>query len=741
MKEAPHLLGEDSMLSRSQDRLLRYLGGFPVALEQAWDVPRDLSLPGLAEAMGVVRSGLNQPLTGLLDDGYISVRVAHVLGGGSRRRQVYHITQKGRAWLEEHPEESDAGVDAHLNKRRTVVGRASEIGELHALLKKHKRAVVGGLSGVGKSALLRAFAGERCPEFSALRWADVDEFSDAGSLLSSWFPEDGHPPRDLEAMVDRAAMDGPSTLFVVDDIHRISARHFDSVVSFLNAIHERGQSLVLAGRLPLVEGLDWPMLRLASLEPKHAKELLGHHLDEDRRLEIAKALGGHPMALNLYQEGALLPEAGENIQAFVEQTMLSGLSDQERKALDSMVLFPRPLPADIAPAAEWVGALDDRALLRWSGDAEAFEVQHLVRNVRRTMLTEEELRRLHAEAVAHWDAHQDQPAYAVLRLYHAMALEVDDVQGMVEPQFDRLMEAEGAAMAVLFDRATKQRPEDEHLHYWAGRVAVQRQELAHARHHLELVHSEALSDDLAHQLALLEGDEAEAQRLLERQLSRANSLEKSRMLLRAAVQHVDDRLFDEDQFVNKTAIQALLDELELPENVEWRSSIMVSMSMIQHTLALLEGDNQRAAALVENLESISSADDAVVLNMKFKALIHAVAAGIQDSTVNLSEAAVHAMEAQPSAFHRATVGLLYAEHLVRTSDSEAGEFFASLATPDELGGLGAPIQRYAARWWYVFAHLNKDQATMALREASRCFRAAGCLRASKAVARQLHRLL
>ena len=42
---------------------------------------RAVSLPGLSEAMGVVRSGLNQPLNVLLDEGYIVVRVAHVLGG------------------------------------------------------------------------------------------------------------------------------------------------------------------------------------------------------------------------------------------------------------------------------------------------------------------------------------------------------------------------------------------------------------------------------------------------------------------------------------------------------------------------------------------------------------------------------------------------------------------------------------------------------------------------------------
>src|SRR6056300_873075 len=95
------------MLSRSQAKLLRFLGTFPERLEEAWDVPRDLSLPGLADAMGVVRSGLNQPLNALSELDFITVRVAHVLGGGSRRRQVYHITKAGRAWLEEHSETTE----------------------------------------------------------------------------------------------------------------------------------------------------------------------------------------------------------------------------------------------------------------------------------------------------------------------------------------------------------------------------------------------------------------------------------------------------------------------------------------------------------------------------------------------------------------------------------------------------------------------------------------------------------
>ena len=41
------------MLSPSQERLIRWLGRFSRDLSLAWDVPREVSLPGLSEAMGV----------------------------------------------------------------------------------------------------------------------------------------------------------------------------------------------------------------------------------------------------------------------------------------------------------------------------------------------------------------------------------------------------------------------------------------------------------------------------------------------------------------------------------------------------------------------------------------------------------------------------------------------------------------------------------------------------------------
>ena len=739
MKEALCLFSGYHMFSRSQERLLRYLGGFPEGLEQAWDVPRDLSLPGLADAMGMVRSGLNQPLTGLLDGAYVTVRVAHVIGGGSRRRQVYHITKKGRAWLEEHPAEALETTSSAPSSTSFLVGREATLSALASKLENDGRAVLGGLSGVGKTAVLKAIQQATGAGGTTVRWADIDEFCDAQTVFTRWFAEEGPAPTDSQSLLEAAVLAKANSLFIVDDLHRLDPRHADEVVALLNGMHDRGCSLLLASRLPLIEGLDWPVHRLSTLEPDEASALLGEHLSAEQRLAVAKALGGHPMAINLYREGDPLPEAGADIQAFVEATMLNTLDESERLALDQMVLFPRPLPAEVAPGSDAVEALDDRALLRWSGATTSFEVQHLVRNVRRTMLSETDLIELHQRALNHWNQHNDRPEYGVIRLYHALALGSEDVHAMMNASFEALVEADAAALAVVFERATQERPKDGHLHYWAGRVATQRQELDHARRHLANVDEPALQDDLRHALAVMEGDAAEAQRLLERQLDRASSLERNRLVLRAAVQRVDDRLFNERTPLEVAALRSLLERVELPDDMEMRSSIMVSMTMIQHSLALAESDTVRARALVEQLLAVSHETDPLVLLMDLKTRLHF---GNEAEGPSVSEAdVVRVLEAQTSPFHRAAVGLTYAEHLFNHDPERAAAWFANVVQPQHLKGPASSIARYTARWWYLAGHVGARPVALALREAARWFRQAGCPQASRAVTQRLHRVL
>ena len=83
------------MTNQRQLEILTFLSGFGRDLEESWDVPREISLAGLAEHLGVVRSALHPPLNSLEEEGLVISRTAHVIGA-PRRRKVYHATDTGR---------------------------------------------------------------------------------------------------------------------------------------------------------------------------------------------------------------------------------------------------------------------------------------------------------------------------------------------------------------------------------------------------------------------------------------------------------------------------------------------------------------------------------------------------------------------------------------------------------------------------------------------------------------------
>jgi hypothetical protein len=743
MKEEQEVHYGRDMLSRPQEKLLRYLGTFPEALDQAWDVPRDLSLPGLAEAMGIVRSGLNRPLHLLESEQLITVRVAHVIGGGSRRRQVYHASEKGRLWLLEHPEDiavdEDQGTPKETHLHVELIGREEAILELESLFGQQQPVLLGGLSGIGKTTVAQALTSRASVRGTSVHSAIVNEFSDMRDIIQQWFPTVKPLPHDTEALESLLEAANKKRMFVIDDVHLISPRHAMNIKDMIQSFHcDSNTTLLLVGRTPLPFDVEFEYRQLSALDPEEATKLLGEHLDLEHRLSIAKALGGHPMALQLYTEGTPLPEAGEDIQNFVEQTILQNLGDDELAALDHYVLFPRPLAAKEVPHQDEISDLDVHALLRWEQDNTKLEIQHLVRNVRRTMFSKDRLNELHQTSLNHWLLCEDTPDSQILRLYHQLALDDPGFKSQIESQVEHLLPAQGAAIAVILNRAVEQKPEDEMLHYWAGKVALHRHEIDRAQVHLEAISNESLRSELAYQKAILEGDEAESQQLLEAVLAQGNDVEAARTLLSAAVQHLEDRLFDEPSEKATSTIHSLLQDVKLPQRQELRAAMMVSLSMIQHAVALLEEDAQRAHELRDALASISDEHDPFVRLLKLKASLRFHSSDHLEPIITEAEEVI---QRQPTTFHKAALRLTLTEFLWAHDSKRAHVMFEDVPQPDALQSKGIAQQRYAGRWWYLHSKLTSEQSLMSMREASRCFRSAGCHSASRTLVKRMHRLL
>ena len=78
------------------------------------------------------------------------------------------------------------------------------------------------------------------------------------------------------------------------------------------------------------------------LKLSEAMKLLGDSQSKKEREHIAERLGGHPLALLLYQKGTALPETNEDVQSYVEEVVMSTLDASTRAGLDHLVLSPSP---------------------------------------------------------------------------------------------------------------------------------------------------------------------------------------------------------------------------------------------------------------------------------------------------------------------------------------------------------------------------------------------------------------
>lgn len=732
-------------ITAPQERILRWLGGYSATMEKAWDVTRHLSLPGISEALGVVRSALNAPLNSLESDGLVFKRKAHVIGGGSRRRHVYHITEKGRNTLEElgdikKPKKTTRGkAFGALPFLGEVHGRHHFAAQVIEEIKNQHCMILSGLPGIGKTTVGGLISEQLLDSGTSVRWAEVGEFTDLHHLCEQWGFA-GPLPKNNQALADYAALKCKGDVLVIDDAHLIPERHIAAIRSFCQHLdQEEAAHMLLIGREPLSFPEMLPRIAVPSLDVKDAALLLGDSMKEAERLHIAESLGGHPLAILLHEEGTPLPEAGADVQSYVENVVLSTLDNSTRIGLDHIVMVPMPIEASKAFDADVVGTLDEYAFLRWTANLEKMEIQHLVRNVRRSALDDDTKRHLHRAAVEHWECFAETAEDQVILLYHRIASMDEGIDTQLDAEMERLLETHSGAFSVLLEQAIKVSSMPSHLHYLAGKVAIERCEPDHVRRHLDSVEDEAESRHLALGLAMLEGRIQDADKIIDAGLASGNQKDANRMALAAASRRLDDCVFGQADPELATTVKEYLSNVVIPENnPEERSVTLVAMSMIQHALALRELEFEKAARLRASLAGIGGLTEPLLQAMAAKASM-LQATTEQEFSASIS-AIQEAIEQQSNPIRADALRLSLVEHTAERDTIKATEIFASIAEP-KTSTSSATLHRLHARWWTCKAKLHPKMRRIALREAITQHRSAGCPRAAKALEAQLHTLL
>jgi len=729
-------LASGNMLSEAQTRLLRLLATFPDTLEDAWDVPRELSLPGLAERLGVVRSALNPPIASLEKDGHVLTRKAHVIGGGHRKRTVIHITEKGRKIATEfEPEEKIEAIGEFQGKMPTLTdihGRESLLLDVMNGLENGATLQVVGLPGIGKTSLLRVLAENALSEGWNVNWITMQSFHDVGKLSSELLSL-GDGPKDVEAAFSEVLDIAKNTLFVVDELQAVHERHKTEVLTLMSLLAESDAVTLAIGcraPTPIETGT---VFKIDEISEDDARKLLPEDLEDSVAQQVISGLGGHPLALKLWQPGHSLPEADDRIQEFIRTDVVEKLPTEEITTLDELAASPLPILADQMSNDEGVEPLDEAALLRWNG--EALELQHLVRNVRRTMWSDDEARNIHSSAAKYW-AQRIEPEARVHEAHHrvqaANSESEDEVSTSLEDGIQDMLTIDSAAAAAIISDAIRILPNANRLRLLSAKVAIERGEGELAEKELSKcdkdIQKEAQWRLLNARIKRLGGNFDEANKEEQLVLEEADPTLASKIRLNRLILGLEDRLPGTTEEKTRDAVEKGISEVDLSAlTANNRKAALVTIAAIRHSLALEAGNPEVAAKIRTDLATTASPQDPLIEEMSARAAL--VFGGDPTRVRSL-------ISRTSNPLRRCALGLLLVNHANQQNDSDIAEILAAVEHPPDMGTTTA--RRLSAQHWYWRGLVDSGQRVKCWQEALHRFGMAECANAYIQLQHKLH---
>lgn len=735
------------MLSQSEERLLRWLGRFPSALNEAWDVPRGVSLPGLAEAMGVVRSALHNPLNQLVEKGLALTKIAHVIGGGSRRRSIYLLSEKGREFLKKLP--SSVDEEATSAARKGVIsgsppegikllGREEEIQKIITTLNGSGCAIITGLPGIGKTSLLKQVCDELTELGRDIAWARATSFDDFSTLLGGAF-DDAEAPSSPDAACEWLIRRIGRGVIIIDELQEIHSRHINTVVSALKKIIESKADIIIASRAPAPIDNEDCTITIGEISQKAALELLGEELEEKRKEEIVSALGGHPLALKLYEIDDDLPEVGANIQAYVEENVIANLPPEVLPGLDELAAMPIPIPVERLANEGVVGVLDDHALLRWVGeDDSAVELQHLIGNVRRASWDEETATAVHSAAARHW-AEQPDSHSRIIEFHHRLNSNDTTLDKYVEEYSDTLATIDDGALSVLLHDAIERQPEVKGFWLLAARCALDRGEKEEAT---KIISKMPDSDDdpealhLSARLELQKGNVTQAEKLMESAQSFATPAQSIRIIISRLSKLLDDRLPNESPAKDLREIADESKGIEVSDlDPDTRQKALVAIAFLRHSISVLEEDYNLANEIRNQMQSLTGGEDPLIEELALRAALNQAEFDSQDWHRNseiLRKKITQTTNLRSLALRLFLVG--------KIADEDRSSAMELLNEADlDLDMQFSPTsRRLIALVWYWRGVFDETRTLEYWREAIHRFRTAECPHAAQQLTQKMH---
>lgn len=605
------------MARPTEQRILEWLNQYDDALENAWDVPRENSLPGIADAIGVVRSALHNPLKNLQERELIIVKQAHVINGGTRKRNVHFITKKGRE-ICTHKESirSLSVIIGNPPNNIELIGREEELEKINSILSKENILFITGIPGIGKTAIVRYFVEKKAQTGTKIKWYSATNVSSPKTIVETWLGVN-KLPSNIGELVTIMKTEVKKDLLIIDNYDQIQARFKDEVNQLILKLSKCDCQIIISSRPPLPKN-HIEIFEIFGLKEIAARNLL-EGFEKSEINEIVEYFDGHPLGLKMVNEGMSLKSTQKGINKFLENEILAPLSEKNISAIQELAIQPEPIGLESLSFKEQIVDLDDLSLIVFHNNK--VQLHNFVKNLLISKMSESERSAMHLNFVKHISS-MSSKSTTFLRLFHEINSNNNLNNNWISKNADKICIEKPAKSSALFhDLISKNKDRGEY--YWFaslsecelgnGKKAEKLMEKAEKLGVLDTRKNDALI--LNYRIARLSGEMKKAEEM-KNKIKFNNEYERIQFLIADMSRKIDDRL--PNQLPNKNSINALKNiKLETLDNKEKRSCL-IAISIIKHTFSLYNKKFEKAEEIRDEIIDLTSEDSEILKEMNWK---------------------------------------------------------------------------------------------------------------------------
>ncbi|MBK00076.1 MAG: hypothetical protein CMB48_03765 [Euryarchaeota archaeon] len=605
------------MAKQTEQRILVWLNQFDDSLQDAWDVPRENSLPGIADAIGVVRSALHTPLKNLQKENMIIVKQAHVINGGSRKRNVHFITEKGRKSCKKD-ESVITSIEIKGNPPNNIklIGREKEMAKIDSVLSEENSIWVSGIAGIGKTSIIRNFIGKHSQNYSETYWYTATSISSPKTIVETWLGISKLSSQ-IEHLVAIMENEMKNNLFVIDNFEQIDERFKNDVIEFILKLSDLKFKVIISSRPPL-PNIKFNEIEIFGLEPDSAKLLLQGF----EKLEVNKIVeyfDGHPLGITMVNEEMSFESTQKDINSFLQNEILAPLTEENLNAIYELAIQPEPIEIKYLFFKEQIENLDNLSLIKYY-DNKVF-LHNFVKNLLISQMEEEKREELHYNFTKQLSKFSEQN-FSFLRLFHEIHTKKEIMNDWVRKNADKICnEFPAKASALFHNMISKNRKNGEY--YWFA--SISECELGNWKNAKELIKSaselgalekrKSQASILNYRIARLSGEITESEKLFDK-IEYNDEYDYIKFIIAEISRKIDDRIPDE--LPNKNSM-SLLQKIDLNSlNREQKRNCLIAMAIIKHTFSLYEKDFEKAEKIRSEITEITSNKSEVLQEMIWK---------------------------------------------------------------------------------------------------------------------------